>query len=122
MDKDFENYWNTHQKRLILNAPEKMQKELLAAGRLDTPADWICFVIPIGVGILIQSFLKMKSEILSFLITIVIMILLFALMQMLKPYISKKKTEAQVLEEIKQYYYRRYKKVGDLEKLEPWRD
>jgi hypothetical protein len=37
-----------------------------------------------------------------------------------KPYISKKKTEAEALEEIKKYYYERYKKTGKLDTLEPW--
>ncbi len=41
-------------------------------------------------------------------------------MQMIKPYISKKKTEAEALEEIKKYYYERYKKTGKLDTLEPW--
>lgn len=122
MDKEFEEYWATHQKHLILNAPERMRKELLEAGRLDSPGDWLCFIIPIGVGIVIQPLIKLQSEILSWFIILVLVIFLFALMQMIKPYISKKKTEAQVMDAIKQYYYDRYKKIGDLDKLEPWRE
>ena len=122
MDKEFEEYWSTHQKHLILNAPERMRKELLEAGRLDSPGDWLCFIIPIGVGIVIQPLIKLQSEILSWFIILVLVIFLFALMQMIKPYISKKKTEAQVMDAIKQYYYDRYKKIGDLDKLEPWRE
>lgn len=32
----------------------------------------------------------------------------------------QEKTEAEALEEIKNYYYERYKKTGKLDKLEPW--
>lgn len=55
-------------------------------------------------------------------IVLVVVVVLFVLMQMIKPYISKKKTEAEALEEIKNYYYERYKKTGKLDKLEPWND
>lgn len=51
---------------------------------------------------------------------LVVVVLLFVLMQMIKPCISKKKTEAEALEEIKKYYYERYKKTGKLDTLEPW--
>lgn len=61
-------------------------------------------------------------EILSWAIVLVVVVVLFVLMQMIKPYISKKKTEAEALEEIKNYYYERYKKTGKLDKLEPWND
>lgn len=39
MDKEFEDYWNLHQRHLILSAPEKLRSEYMEAGRLDSPAD-----------------------------------------------------------------------------------
>ena len=120
MDKEFEDYWNLHQRHLILSAPGKLRSEYMEAGRLDSPADWICFILPVGVGMLLQPFLNFSSEILSWEIVLVAVVLLFVLMQMIKPYISKKKTEAEALEEIKKYYYERYKKTGKLDTLEPW--
>lgn len=122
MEKEFEDYWALHQKHLILNAPEKLRAEYLESKKLDSPMDWLCFIIPIGVGILIQPMIKLESEILSWGIMLVVVVILFAFMQMIKPYISKKKTEAQVLDGIKQYYYQRYKKYGDFNKIEPWQD
>lgn len=120
MDKEFEDYWNLHQRHLILSAPQKLRSEYMEAGRLDSPADWVCFILPVGVGILLQPLLRFTSEILSWAIVLVVVVLLFVLMQMIKPYISKKKTEAEALEEIKKYYYERYKKTGKLDTLEPW--
>ena len=122
MEKEFEDYWSKHQRRLILNSPKNLRDEYLEASKLDTPMDWLGIIIPIGVGVVVQPFIRLKSEILSWGIVLVIVVVLFVLMQMLKPYVSKKKTEPQVLEEIKQYYYERYKIKGDLEKLEPWQD
>ena len=57
MEKEFVDYWNTHQNHLILNAPEGLRKEYFDSNRLDTPIDWICFLIPIAVGILLQTFM-----------------------------------------------------------------
>lgn len=122
MEKEFDEYWTTHQRRLVLNAPERLRKDYLEAGRLDTPLDWLCFVIPIGVGIIVQPIIKLKSEILSWGIILVLVVILFALMQMLKPIIARKKSESEVLEQIKQFYYQRYKQTGDFSKIEPWRD
>ena len=99
-----------------------LRSEYMEAGRLDSPADWVCFILPVGVGILLQPLLRFTSEILSWAIVLVVVVVLFVLMQMIKPYISKKKTEAEALEEIKNYYYERYKKTGKLDKLEPWND
>ena len=105
MEKEFEEYWNAHRKRLMLNAPREMREEYLESTKLDTPMDWVCFVLPVAVGIIVQ---------------LLIVVVLFALLQMVKPLLQKKKTTVQVIEQIKQYYYERYKKYG-LDKMEPWK-
>ena len=122
MDKMFEDYWNIHQKHLVLNAPEKLRKEYMEAKSLDSPVDWLCFLFPVGVGILLQPLLGFTSEILSWGIVLLVVVVLFVLMQMVKPHLTKKKSETQVLREIKQFYYERYKKAGSLDILEPWQD
>lgn len=40
-------------------------------------------------------------------------------LQMVKPFFQKKKSTIQAIDQIKQYYYERYKKYG-LDKMEPW--
>lgn len=120
MSKEFEDYWEIHQKHLILNAPKEFRDELLESNKLDTPVDWLCFVLPIGVGIGVQPMLHLDSEILSWGVILLIVVVLFVLLQMIKPLVSSKKSSAQVVESIKQYYYERYKKFG-LNSLEPWK-
>jgi len=122
MEKEFEDYWNMHQKHLVLNAPENLRTEYMEAGRLDSPVDWLCFIFPIGVGIILQPLLGFASEILSWGIVLMVVVVLFVLMQMIKPHLTKKKSETQVLKEIKKFYYERYKKTGSLDMLEPWQD
>lgn len=119
MSENFEEYWEKHQKNLILNAPEPLRSQYMASNKLDTPMDWLCFMVPIGVGIVIQSSLELKSEILSWTIVLVVVVVLFALMQLLKPHITKKKTTEQVISDIKTYYFKKFQKAGDLNLIDP---
>lgn len=119
MEKEFEDYWQKHQKRLILNSPKELRDEYLESTRLDTPLDWLCFVLPIALGIILQPYLHLKSEILSWGIVLLVVVVSFALLQMVKPKLQKKKTTIQALSAIKQFYYERYKKYG-IEKMELW--
>lgn len=112
MDIEFENYWRRNQKRLILNAPQKLREEYLESTKLNTPMDWICFVFPIAVGVFIQPYIRIGSEILSWIAVVVIVVVIFFAMELLKPFVQKKKTTLQALDNIRQYYYERYKKYG----------
>lgn len=120
MEKEFIDFWDTNQKRLILNAPKELRDEYLESTRLDTPMDWICFVLPVGAGIFLQPRIHLESEIVSWTIVLLVVVVLFALLQMIKPHLQNKKSTLQVIESIKQYYYERYKKYG-LDKMEPWK-
>ena len=68
-----------------------MENEFAESSRLDTPMDWVGFVFPIAVGILIQPHIHMQSELLSWAIILVVVIVLFVLLQMVKPLVQKKK-------------------------------
>ena len=119
MEKEFEEYWSAHSKRMLLNAPSKLRQEYLESTKLDTPMDLVCYIFPVAAGILIQPYVNLKSEVLSWAIILLIVVVLFALLQMVKPFCQKKKSTIQATEQIKQYYYERYKKYG-LDKMEPW--
>lgn len=81
---------------------------------------WIvCYILPVAAGILIQPHVNLKSEVLSWAIILLIVVVLFVLLQMVKPFFQKKKSTIQAIDQIKQYYYERYKKYG-LDKMEPW--
>lgn len=119
MSEIFEEYWGKHQKNLILNAPEPLRSQYLDSNKLDTPMDWLCFVVPIGVGIVVQSSLNLKSEFLSWTIVLVSVVVLFALMQVIKPHFTKKKTTEQAINDIKTYYFRKFQEAGDLNLIDP---
>ena len=50
MEKEFEDYWNKHQKRLILNAPKALRDEYFESTKLDSPIDWVCFILPVALA------------------------------------------------------------------------
>lgn len=89
-ETEFNQFWEQHHKQLILNAPKELRDEYVESTQLNSPLDWLCFILPLGIGILVQPYIRLGSEILSWLIMVVIVVVLFALMQMVKPYISKK--------------------------------
>lgn len=120
-EKIFNEFWERHQKQLILNAPKELRDEYVKSTQLDTPLDWVCFVLPIAAGIGLFPLFQVGSEVLSWLIMAVVVIVLFVLMQMLKPLVSRKKTTPQVVGRIKAYYYNIYVKTGDIESLDMWR-
>lgn len=118
MEKEFLNYWNRYQGQLVLRAPKELRDEYMESTQLKTPLDWLCFLLPIAVGIVVLPLLHLGSEILSWAVMLVIVVVLFALLQMLKPYFTKKASTSQVLERIRNYYYEQYKKSGKLDFLE----
>lgn len=116
MEKEFEDYWNKHQKRLILNAPKALCDEYIESTKLDSPIDWVCFILPVALGIGLQPILDIQSEILSWAVVLLIVVVCFAVMQLVKPMLQKKKSTIQVVKSIKAFYYEVYKKNG-LKKL-----
>lgn len=90
MEKEFEEYWSVHSKRMLLNAPGNLRQEYLESTKLDTPMDWVCYILPVAAGILIQPHVNLKSEVLSWAIILLIVVVLFVLLQMVKPFFRKR--------------------------------
>ena len=89
MEKEFEEYWSAHSKRMLLNAPGNLRQEYLESTKLDTPMDWVCYILPVAAGILIQPHVNLKSEVLSWAIILLIVVVLFVFLQMVKPFFQK---------------------------------
>ena len=89
MEKEFEEYWNKNQKRLILNAPKALRDEYIDSTKLDSPIDWVCFILPVALGIGLQPVLNIQSEILSWAVVLLIVVVCFAVLQLVKLIITK---------------------------------
>lgn len=93
---------------------------ILGFNQIGYAYDWVCYILPVAAGILVQPHVNLKSEVMSWAIILLVVVVLFVLLQMVKPFFQKKKSTIQAIEQIKQYYYERYKKYG-LDKMEPWK-
>lgn len=89
MEKEFEEYWSAHCRRMLLNAPHELRQEYLESTKLNTPMDWVCYILPVAAGILVQPHINLKSEVLSWAIILLIVVVLFVLLQMAKPFFRK---------------------------------
>lgn len=101
----------------MAKAPAKLREELAESTKLSGPMDWLAFVLPIACGIALQTYAPVKSAILSWALAALAVVLLFVVMQMLKARFSHRRSPAQVMEDIKLHYYRRYQSLGSLDKL-----
>lgn len=75
---------------MLLNAPGNLRQEYLESTKLDTPMDWVCYILPVAAGILIQPHVNLKSEVLSWAIILLVVVVLFVLLQMVKPFFRKR--------------------------------
>lgn len=89
MEKEFEEYWSAHSKRMLLNAPRNLRQEYLDSTKLDTPMD-LCYILPVAAGILVQPHVNLKSEVMSWAIILLVVVVLFVLLQMVKPFFRKR--------------------------------
>lgn len=90
MEKEFEEYWSAHSKRMLLNAPGNLRQEYLESTKLDTPMDWVCYILPVAAGILIQPHVNLKSEVLSWAIILLIVVVLLCSFADGKAFFSEK--------------------------------
>ena len=87
MEKEFEDFWTAHSKQLIARAPKRWQEERTHSLGMNTLGDWLLWIVPVGVVVC----------------------------QMVRPYVTGKRSVAEIDKEIKQYYYEQYRRDGKIE-------
>ena len=60
-ETEFNQFWEQHHKQLILNAPKELRDEYVESTQLNSPLDWLCFILPLGIGILVQPYIRLGS-------------------------------------------------------------
>lgn len=79
---------------------------------MNTAGDWFLFILPIVVMVGFYDAHVIANVIVNFLITLVLGIIVFVGTEMLKPYITNKRSLTDIDNDIKQYFYRMYKEKG----------
>ena len=87
MEKELEHFWTAHRKQLIARAPKRWQEERTHSLGMNTLGDWLLWIVPVGVVVC----------------------------QMVRPYVTGKRSVAEIDKEIKQYYYEQYRRDGKIE-------
>lgn len=112
MEKEFEDYWRDHRDRLILHAPKALQQERQRNTKMNTPGDWLLFLLPILVMVGFYDSHFVQNTIVNIIVTVVLGIIAFAVAEMLKPYVTKKRSLEEIDEDIKQYFHAVYQQKG----------
>ena len=98
MEQEFEEYWESHRQLLINHAPKSLQEERKSNTKMNTAGDYDQHLILNGLGNLV--------------VTAVLGVLVFMGSELLKPYVTRKRSLLEIDDDIKQYYYRVYKEKG----------
>lgn len=114
MEQEFENYWNLHHKQLIETAPSKLAEERKRSLGVNTTADWLLIAFPVIVMVVLMDYNFVNSPIINFVIVLFIGVITLVLGQMSSPYVTGKRRITDIDNDIKQYYYNKYKHTGEL--------
>lgn len=114
MEKEFEDYWKLHSKQLIAKAPPQLAAELKHSQGMNTAGDWLVLLFVIAPGVTFASAGVIPNEILNFVCALGIIVVLNVVGELLKPYVTGKRRAGDIIQDIKNYYYYRYKQEGSL--------
>lgn len=107
-DKEFEDYWKIHRSRLVKQAPSWLAEERQRSLGMNTMGDWILLPLPIVAMLWLLGNPIVESEMLNFIIVLAVGVVVTVVCQMLKPYVTGKRSVSDIDNDIKQYFYQRY--------------
>lgn len=110
--KEFEEYWKQHEQQLINVSPKVLQEERKNNGKMNTAGDWLLFVIPLIAGIGFMNTKLIANEMLNLICGMVIVVICFALEMLIRPYVTGKRSVAEIDQDIKDYFFAVYEKDG----------
>ena len=112
MEQEFEDYWESHRQLLINHAPKSLQEERKSYTKMNSAGDWLLFILPIMVMIGFYDQHLILNGLFNLVVTVVLGVLVFMGSEVLKPYVTRKRSLLEIDDDIKQYFYRVYKEKG----------
>lgn len=110
--EDFEEYWKQHEQQLISLAPKVLKEERKNNGKMNTMGDWLLFIIPLFAGIGFMNTKLIGSEMVNLIVGLVIVVVCFGIAMMIRPYVTGKRSIADIDRDIKDYFLTVYQKDG----------
>ncbi len=110
--KEFEDYWKAHEQSLIEAAPPVLREERKNNGKMNTAGDWLLFIIPLVAGVGFMNAKLIESEMVNLIIGLAIVVACFGIAMAIRPYITGKRSIADIDADIKDYFYTVYNDKG----------
>jgi|LAHS01.1.fsa_nt_gb Sec-independent protein secretion pathway component TatC len=104
--KDFETYWLENRKQILESNPE--YKRIINSYKMSSGADWLLFAIPVVGAIMVMNYRPFSKELLNYLLSAVVAIVLFGLSVWVKSLITNSRPLSEVEAEIKEKCRRQY--------------
>lgn len=110
--KEFEDYWKAHEQSLIEAAPPVLREEHKNNGKMNTAGDWLLFIIPLVAGVGFMNAKLIENEMVNLIIGLAIVVACFGIAMAIRPYITGKRSIADIDADIKDYFYTVYNDKG----------
>ena len=112
MEQEFEDYWKKHRASLLVVAPKQLKTELKNNTRLNTVGDLVIYVTPFLVfGFLFNSNFFAQGW-LNWLVPLLVFLLVYGVMEYIKPFLTGKRRYVDIEADIKQHFYQIYREKG----------
>lgn len=110
--KEFEEYWKEHEQALLEAAPATLREERKDNGKMNTTGDWLLFIVPFFVGIGFLNAQIIKAEMANFIVSIIVVVVSYGIAMMIRPYVTGKRSIADIDADIKNHYLAVYEESG----------
>ena len=110
-EKEFEELWSSKPfKDWMAAAPSRFQEQLRRSKGMNTAGDWLALV-PIALVIVYMDRIPVDNELLRFGIAA----LAILVWELIKPYVTNKRSESEIRDEVRQHFHQEWK-AGRLRK------
>lgn len=110
--KDFETLWSSQPiEYWVKRAPERFQVEWDKNKKMNTAGDWLSLV-PVALVIVYMDKIPVTRELLRYAIAALVIILWFVVWSFLKPFVTGKRSYADIEADVKDYFHEQFARTG----------
>lgn len=101
-EQEFEKQWQKHRQQLLQSDAEWQQ--LQESYKMNSGADWLLFALPVVAGISSFNYIPLTSEVLKWLVSVVITVVCFAVCVWIKAMISGTRSVEEIENRVREAY------------------
>ena len=111
-DPKFEQYWNGHKTSILMKDDE--YRAAVETYRMRSGSDWLLFGIPVMAGIVSMQFIPIEHELLRWVASILITIVVFVICVYVKSLSNPHRAISDIEADVKKKAYEEYLSTGRL--------